>query len=226
LTSRDGPDTGGLSLSPASHNSIKGRWVMSQKGNVRRMSRRKFIRAAAIASGGLALAVCAPPSTLAQAIKRGGQLIASKQWTYASLDPHLTSEPEMAGYEALFNGLVRFELVDPKTWEHKVVGDLAESWQQPAPKTLAFKLRKGVTFHDGSEFDAAVAKWNLEPQRDHPKAQLLKVPLANVATVETPEKYTLRLKLKADSPSLIRLLAFAWGGQTPHGLQDSDGETG
>ena len=186
---------------------------MSQEGKVRPVSRRKFIRAAAITSGGLALAVCAPRSTPAQAIKRGGQLVASKQWTYASLDPHLTSEPEMAGYDALFNTLVRFELVDPKTWEHKLVGDLAESWQQPDPKTIVFKLRKGVTFHDGSEFDAAVAKWNLERQRDHPKAQLIKVPLANVGAVETPDKYTLRLKLKSDSPSLIRLLAFAWGAK-------------
>ena len=186
---------------------------MSREGKAHSVSRRKFIRTAAITSGGLALAVCAPPIASAQAIKRGGQLVTSKQWTYASLDPHLTSEPEMAGYEALFNGLVRFELVDPKTWEHKLVGDLAESWQQPDPKTSVFTLLKGITFHDGSEFDSAVAKWNLERQRDHPKAQLLKVPLANVAAVETPDKYTLRLKLKSDSPSLIRLMAFAWGAK-------------
>jgi hypothetical protein len=76
-----------------------------------------------------------------------------------------------------------------------------------------FKLRRGVAFHDGSEFDAAVAKWSLERQRDHPKAHLSKVPLANVAGVEVPDKYTLRLKLKSDSPSLIRLLAFAWGAK-------------
>ena len=33
-------------------------------------------------------------------------------------------------------------------------GDLAESWSQPNETTYIFKLRKGVKFHDGTEFNA------------------------------------------------------------------------
>jgi peptide/nickel transport system substrate-binding protein len=145
-------------------------------------------------------------------IKRGGQMVTSKNWTYASMDPALTSEPEMSAYEELYNGLVRFQLVDPKTWEFKVVGDLAESWEQPDPKTIVFKLRQGVTFHDGSAFDAEVAKWNFLRQRDHPKSQLTKANLqAQVEDVEAPDKTTLRIKLKTPSPAFLRMQAFAWG---------------
>src|SRR5262249_57749364 len=116
------------------------------------------------AGGAAAAARRAPgaPAALAQpAIKRGGTFVESINWTYPSLDSHLSSQPFMAGFEAMYNTLVRFELADPKTGEQKVVGDLAEYWEQPDTKTMVFKLRQGVTFHDGSSFDPQVAAWNM-----------------------------------------------------------------
>src|SRR5215813_3130642 len=125
--------------------------------------------------GGASLALLAPrvpaSAQTAQAIRRGGTFVESINWTYPNLDSHLSSQPFMAGYEAMYNTLVRFELADPKTGEQKVVGDLAESWEQPDTKTMIFKLRQGVTFHDGSSFDAEVAAWNMLRVRDHPKSQ-------------------------------------------------------
>ena len=178
------------------------------------LSRRRFLELAGVSVVPL-LASGSPPMAVPAAaapIKRGGTVITSKNWTYASLDPALISEPEMAGMEAMYNGLVRFRLVDPKAWQFDVVPDLAEAWEQPDPRTIVFKLKKGIKFHDGSDFDAAVARWNILRERDHPKGQQHKPQLqAAVEDVIADGPSTLRIKLKTESPGFMRLHAFAWG---------------
>ena len=155
-----------------------------------------------------AVSPTSPPAT----IKRGGTIVQALNWTYPTMDPHLTTIHYMVGYESIYNSLVRFQLVDPKTWEHKVVGDLAESWEQPDPKTLVFKLKRGIKFHDGSDFDAEVAAWNMLRARDHPKSQK-KEQLADLDTAQALDKYTLQLKLKVPNPAFLRSLAFVVGAQ-------------
>jgi peptide/nickel transport system substrate-binding protein len=184
---------------------------MRKKSVVDQPTRREFMKAAALVAGAAvplpALAAPAP----AASIKRGGTLIHAINWTVPTMDAHLTSLLEHTVYESLYNGLVRLQLADPKTWEHKVMGDLAESWQQPDAKTIIFKLRQGVKFHDGSDFDAEVAKWNLLRARDHAKSQL-KAALSPVASVEALDKYTLQVKAKSDNAALLRVLAHNTGG--------------
>ncbi len=152
----------------------------------------------------------------AEAVKRGGQLVESINWTYPTMDPHLTSIAYLVGTGpgALYNNLVRLELVDPKTWEHKVVGDLAESWEQPDPKTLVFKLKQGVKFHDGSDLTADVVAWNYARARDHEKSQR-KTLLAPLESVDAPDKYTVRIQLKAPNAAFLRNLAYVAAGASP-----------
>ncbi len=168
------------------------------------------------------------PTQPATAIKRGGTLVHSVAYTYSSMDPHLNSIFFNPGYEAMFNSLVRYELVDAKTGQHKVVGDLAESWEQPDPKTLVFKLKQGITFHDNSPFDAEVAAWNILRARDHPKSQK-KGQFEVIEAAEALDKNTLRLKLKNPNPALLRLLAWVNGAQVHMGSKaafDKLGEDG
>jgi peptide/nickel transport system substrate-binding protein len=55
------------------------------------------------------------------------------------------SSHEAAGY--VFNGLVRYDK------DLKLEGELAESWEvSPDGKRITFRLRKGVTWHDGAPF--------------------------------------------------------------------------
>jgi peptide/nickel transport system substrate-binding protein len=161
-------------------------------------------------------------------IKRGGTLTHSTFLTYTTMDPHLNASFLNPGYDAVYSGLVRFELVDRNTGEHKVVGDLAESWEQPDPTTVTFKLRQGVLFHDGSPFEASVAAWNILRARDDPKSTR-RSQLQVIDSVEAPDKTTLRVKLKNPSPGFIRTLAWANGIQIHMGSKaafDKLGEDG
>src|SRR5262249_61202584 len=94
----------------------------------------------------------------------------------------------------------------------RVGGDRGEWGEQADTKTMVFKLRQGVTFHDGSSFDAEVAAWNMLRVRDHPKSQW-KTQLAVLEAAEAVSKTTLRLRLKTPSPGFLRSLAFASGAR-------------
>ena len=47
--------------------------------------------------------------------------------------------------------------------ELKIVPELATSWEVlDEGRTYVFHLHEGVTFHDGTDFDAQAAKWNID----------------------------------------------------------------
>ncbi len=59
-----------------------------------------------------------------------------------------------------------------------------------------FKLRKGVKFHDGSELTADDAKYTYEWYMNPANAANKAINFASVAKVETPDKYTVVVKMK------------------------------
>ncbi|MBR0914185.1 peptide/nickel transport system substrate-binding protein [Bradyrhizobium japonicum] len=66
----------------------------------------------------------------------------------------------------------------------KIVPQLAEAWEWSADgKSITFMLRKNVTFHDGTAFDAAAVKFNIERMKTMPDSKR-KAELAPVASVE------------------------------------------
>lgn len=84
---------------------------------------------------------------------------------------------------------------------------LAKSWKiSDDGKTWTFQLREGVTFHDGTPFDATAAKWNLERWvggKDHDW-----LPTAtDVKSIETPDKYILVLRMKQPYYGALQELA-------------------
>jgi peptide/nickel transport system substrate-binding protein len=181
------------------------------------ISRRELMRRAALL--GVSAGALTGPMTGGRAaaqtgpgpIKRGGTLVHSVNWTVPTMDPHLASQPEHIIYEQLYDGLLRLDRVDASSWEHKVVGVLAESWEQKDARTLVFKLRQGVRFHDGSVFDAELARWNILRARDHPKSEV-KASLRAIDSVTALDKSTLEVKAKTDNAALLRILAFTGGG--------------
>lgn len=96
--------------------------------------------------------------TAAQQPKPGGTLRVAWEADVTGLDPHLS--PGIQAYYVegnLFSSLLTIDA------ELNYVPDLAESWEiLEDGKVYVFHLRKGVTFHDGTDFDAEVVRWNYQ----------------------------------------------------------------
>jgi len=83
---------------------------------------------------------------------------------------------------------------------------LATEWSTEAGKKWIFKLREGVTFHDGSAFDSEDVKFTIERTQDPAIGHLKKNDFAVVESIETPDKYTVIFNLKEERPTFIYLM--------------------
>src|SRR5262249_12080747 len=94
----------------------------------------------------------------------------------------------------------------------RIQPDLAEKWElSPDGKAYTFSLRKGVKFHNGRELVADDVKYSLERIRDPNKASQGKGLMASIDTIDTPDKYTVKVNLKDPDSGLLAALASAWG---------------
>ncbi|GGH14179.1 ABC transporter substrate-binding protein [Alsobacter metallidurans] len=101
-------------------------------------------------------------------------------------------------YANVFEGLTRVD----RTGATKPA--LAESWTiSEDGKTYTFKLRAGVTFHDGAPFDATVAKYNLDRARAPDSVNPQKGVFAPIETVEAVDPVTLKVTLKQPTGNFL-----------------------
>lgn len=103
------------------------------------------------------------PATTTSSNKYGG--------TLRVIDPFIPAQPIGAPWEAPL-AVPSMQAVLAKIMGQKADGtlqpELALSWDQDtsaATPSITFHLRQGVTFHDGSAFNAQAVKWNLEKQK-------------------------------------------------------------
>ncbi|MGH3354915.1 MAG: ABC transporter substrate-binding protein [Nocardioidaceae bacterium] len=90
---------------------------------------------------------------------------------------------------------------------------LAESWETSnGGKTITFKLREGVKFHDGTDFDAEAAKFNLDRLLDPNVNVPIRANYEVIDKVTAVDAMTLRLDLKNPDPNLPSDLATTIGG--------------
>jgi peptide/nickel transport system substrate-binding protein len=108
-----------------------------------------------------------------------------------SMDPHfLNLQPNVNIAWHVFDALTH---VDENA---RLIPGLAVSWRAVDATTWEFKLRRGVRFHDGSEFTAEDAVFSIERTLQVPNGQFPTFTRRIVAK-EVPDPYTLRLKTAA-----------------------------
>src|SRR5258707_12769044 len=87
------------------------------------------------------------------------------------------------------------------------VPQLATEWAWSADNlALTMKLRPGVVFHDGTPFDAAAVKSNIERYKTAPESKR-KTELKQVSAVETVDPATVRFVLSQPYAPLLGILS-------------------
>ncbi len=166
-------------------------------------------RLAAIALLALAATVTQSPAQTPPGVLVVAQIAEPK-----SLDPHaVTAVNDFRILMNVYDGLVRY-----KSGTLEVEPALATSWDISEDGTVyTFKLREGVTFHDGTPFDAEAVKFNFERMLDegHPYHDTGPFPLSfffsAVDTVEAPDAHTVVFTLKEPYAPFLSNLAYPTG---------------
>ena len=124
--------------------------------------------------------------------------------------PHLDPTSAAAGaidsvlYTNVFEGLTRF------MGDGSVVPGLAESWEiSEDGLTYTFKLREGVTFHDGTTMDAEDVKFTLDRINAEDSANAQKALYSAISEVNVIDPQTVEVKLS--EPNGNMLFNLAWG---------------
>jgi peptide/nickel transport system substrate-binding protein len=121
------------------------------------------LRTGAALAASLALA---SPMT-AEAADPRTELVVAVNELARSLDPGAqTGNVDVRIYYSIFDNLIRRDFVNPaENGGAKLVPALATAWRWVDPTTLEVDLRRGVTCHDGSPFNAADVLATFSPER-------------------------------------------------------------
>jgi peptide/nickel transport system substrate-binding protein len=182
------------------------------------MTRRSLLRTAAAAAGATAVAShsaatqasafarsnalgLAPSSlvagrsvaTLGQSATSSGSLTLAQSTDIHEMDPHreLWSDDSSVHF-AIFDSLVQ------RDDKMNLVPVLAESYENTGPTEWTFKLKPGVTFHNGEPLTVETIQWNVEDAIAPGKKR--DVSFANFDHVEKVDEQTFKLHTKAPDP--------------------------
>ena len=198
------------------------------------VSRRDFVKATALGGGAIVLAACAAPEAVAPAavapaataaativapivtataaadVAQGmptGTLRISTNADAEILDPNfLLSDVELRMCEMMFNGLVS---IDENL---NIVPDLAESWTvSDDARVYEFKLRRGVKFHHGREFDAADVAFTFERFKESWVGSVV----ADLQSVEVVDPHTVVLRFGEPAAHFLGSIAPRWCAIVP-----------
>jgi peptide/nickel transport system substrate-binding protein len=107
----------------------------------------------------------------------------------------------------MFDGLVT------RTTTNKVVPEIADSWEWLDNKTLVFKLKQGVTFHNGEALTAEDVKFTFERtinenaiEYPEPHTAARKGLIGPLESVEAVDDYTVRLNFSKPYPVALQML--------------------
>jgi peptide/nickel transport system substrate-binding protein len=165
-------------------------------------------------------AVAAKPTTAAPAAApagSGGTLIYGLNGDFDD-----TLDPQVTNFDTSIR--VTLNVCEPLVWEPepgKFVPGLADSWEiSPDATVYTFKLKKGVTFHDGTPFNGAAVKFTFDRVVDPvTKAGQSHDQLGPYDHTEIVDDYTIKVVMKQPYAPLLTNLNGYLGIVSPTAVQ-------
>ncbi|MDN5761805.1 MAG: ABC transporter substrate-binding protein [Microlunatus sp.] len=184
---------------------------------------------AGLAVGGLA-GCGAPPLTLPESAARGEPALGGTMRIArpaASAAETLDPASSLSAYEylgALYNRLVKLDI------KGNTIPDLAAEWSTNSDATQwVFKLRAGVSFHNGQPFTARDVRYTilhiLDPDTASPQAETL-LTMIGPNRVDAVDDQTVRFRLKTPNAEFPSLLTAYQCYIIPQGSAATIGSTG
>lgn len=134
--------------------------------------------------------------------KRGGTLVQITQPEPPTLGSYISTASPVGQVAAkIYDGLLEYD------FNLKPVGALAQSWTiADDGKTMTFRLRPGVKFHDGKPFTSADVQFSVMEvlKKVHPRGINT---FAEVTAVETPDPMTAVFRLAKPAPYIMSALS-------------------
>jgi peptide/nickel transport system substrate-binding protein len=170
-----------------------------------------------------------PSASTAGTPKEGGTLVVAIPGDLNRTDPALVDDANSSYVlQQIFEGLVTLK---PGTGSD-IVGQLADTWTiSDDGLTYTFKLKSGIKFQDGTDFNAAAAKVNFDRWMSIPKSYtdlgytyyIDTVITGKIAETTAPDPTTFVIKLKApNSAFLVTLTLTPFTFSSPKALKDGD----
>ncbi len=146
-----------------------------------------------------------------------GRIIVAQGVDPTTLDPH--SHEETPAYNVLQN---IYETLLERDDGLKIVPLLAESYRAVNPTTWEFKVRRGITFHNGEPLDAAAVKFSLDRLVD-PAVGAKQAPnFKLIEKVEVRDAHTVRIVTRSPYPTLDAQLAIRGNIVPPRYFREHD----
>ena len=170
-------------------------------------SRRRFLTVssavlgtAVLGGAEMLLEACAGTSNTGATVKKGGTLTMGMAGDPPIMDPHRATQ-------GVYHHTVRSTVFEGLTHVKQDLSQeprLAESWTTSSDGlTVTFKLRQGVTFHDGSPFTAQDVVFNIQRIQDKSFGSAWAPYVNTVEQVTAVDDHTVRFQLSVPTPALF-----------------------
>ena len=147
----------------------------------------------------------APAAQPKAAAPAGGTLTVARPTDAVGLDPKVeTTSPGNWVMSNIYETLVKLDT--DLTFKPM----LAERWEQLAPDKTRFYLRKGVKFHDGTDFNAEAVKFSIDRQKDKDKPGRSASNLAAIKSVEPVDATTVDVVTDGPYGPLLNIMSLVY----------------